>query len=330
MAEARHSTQHALLRYLAPIAGGLKSRLRLPERSYKGTGGTNSARYCYSVWLRHLRLCTPYLSGWPRDILEIGPGDSLGTGLCALLSGSERLVSIDYLHHSDPTKDLAIFDNLCQLFRAREPIPGEDEFPRVHPRVASYSFPADLLPDERLRAALEPARIARLRAALESAYGGRNCTEITYIAPWSSETDLGGYQCDLLLGQGVLQDIQLDDPRMSLRMAARRFRAWTRPGGILSQHVDCSAPGFPEVWNEHWRYPAFLWRQVIGARPYYVNRVPYSGYERLLSEVGFEKLALNAVRERQGLPRTRVAAEFKTLPEEDFRIEAFHAVFRRT
>ncbi|MBM4372890.1 MAG: hypothetical protein FJ098_14650, partial [Deltaproteobacteria bacterium] len=56
----------------------------------RGTGGTGSARYCYSVWLRHLVLAKDrgLLDQVPATVAELGPGDSIGIGLAALLSGA--------------------------------------------------------------------------------------------------------------------------------------------------------------------------------------------------------------------------------------------------
>lgn len=53
---------------------------------HRGTGGTCSARYCYAVWLRHLVLAAEHglLDRPPRRVVEIGPGDSLGTGIAAI------------------------------------------------------------------------------------------------------------------------------------------------------------------------------------------------------------------------------------------------------
>ena len=51
---------------------------------HQNTGGTDSVRYCYSVWLRHLVLA--YENGYkkiPERVAELGPGDSLGIGLSA-------------------------------------------------------------------------------------------------------------------------------------------------------------------------------------------------------------------------------------------------------
>ena len=64
----------------------------LPEMALfkmDGTGGrTNSPRYCYSAWLKHLVMAHQNnLDPYPSTIAELGPGDSLGMGIAALLSG---------------------------------------------------------------------------------------------------------------------------------------------------------------------------------------------------------------------------------------------------
>jgi len=55
------------------------------------TTGTASARYCYSVWLRHLVMAFQNgLRTFPETIVELGPGPSLGTGLASLISGANK------------------------------------------------------------------------------------------------------------------------------------------------------------------------------------------------------------------------------------------------
>src|SRR5689334_3926898 len=64
--------------------------IRSPLRKrHLGTGGSSSARYCYSVWLRHLSMAARLgLNTDPKDVAELGPGHSIGVGLAALLSGA--------------------------------------------------------------------------------------------------------------------------------------------------------------------------------------------------------------------------------------------------
>ena len=83
------------------------------------TGGTNSARYCYSVWMRHLVMAkkSGAFTKIPKIVAELGPGDSLGIGLCALLSGAERYYAFDVVKYANPSKNMAIFEELVILFK---------------------------------------------------------------------------------------------------------------------------------------------------------------------------------------------------------------------
>src|SRR5262245_9785357 len=84
---------------------------------HTSTGGSDSPRYCYSVWLRHL--VTLHLYGFKingAQIGELGPGDSIGTGLAALLSGATRYVALDIVPFSAKADLERILDKLVQLY----------------------------------------------------------------------------------------------------------------------------------------------------------------------------------------------------------------------
>src|SRR5438552_1219333 len=96
------------------------------------TGGTISARYCYSVWMRHLAMAQK--AGMPialDTIAEIGPGDSIGSGIAALISGSSKYYALDIVKSVNIKRNLEVFDELIELFRSRQNIPDEAEFPQV-------------------------------------------------------------------------------------------------------------------------------------------------------------------------------------------------------
>ena len=119
----------------------------------RGGGDTNSARYCYSVWLRHLvSAFANGLQAHPRTVAELGPGDSLGVGLAALVSGADRYHAFDVVRHAQVERNQAVLDELVELFRARAGIPGEAEFPEAQPLLPSYF--THLLGGEELSAAL--------------------------------------------------------------------------------------------------------------------------------------------------------------------------------
>ena len=145
-------------------------KLLLPEKFWhRGTGGTNSARYCYSVWLRHLVIA--HMNGLPTaptNVAELGPGDSLGIGLAALLSGANNYYALDIVKFANIGRNLEVFDELVELFNKRERIPDSTEFPEAYPRLESYEFPAYILTDARLRDTLDQRRVESIRTILTS------------------------------------------------------------------------------------------------------------------------------------------------------------------
>jgi hypothetical protein len=138
-------------------------------RSFTGrkTGGSGSARYCYSVWLRHLSML--HRHGLPTTfeaVVELGPGDSLGVGSAALLSGAGRYVALDAIPYADSARNHQILDELIVLFQNRTRIPDQVEFPLLQPPLNSYAFPAEFLTATRLELALNPVRLGAIRAGL--------------------------------------------------------------------------------------------------------------------------------------------------------------------
>jgi hypothetical protein len=296
------------------LLGGLKSYLPIRTSSYTGTGGTVSGRYCYSVWLRHLTLISRSVPDFhPRAMAELGPGDSIGLGIAALLTGVDGYVGLDVLEHADTETNLRVLDELVVLLRARAPIPGDAEFPRLYPRLASYAFPRALLDEDTLGQRLSPQAVARLRAAVASAANAQG--PVRYRAPWTRSCVEPG-SLDLVLSHGALQDMDHVGARDDLRANLEAMVGWLAPRGIMSHHIELACPG-GEAWNHHWAYGDLSWSIVRGKRPYYKNRVPLSRYVSLIEAMGCDVVGIER-RVREGLTREQVSPRFRELPEEDF------------
>lgn len=53
--------------------------------------GSDSALYCYSIWLRYLKTMYEYgITTHANTILELGPGETLGCGIAALITGANN------------------------------------------------------------------------------------------------------------------------------------------------------------------------------------------------------------------------------------------------
>ena len=239
------------------------------------TGGTNSARYCYSVWLRHLVMAYENgLSTNPRVVAELGPGDSIGTGLAALISGVEQYCALDVVEYANIEKNIEVFDQLVELFCNREDIPAEDEFPEVRPRLASYGFPHQVLKERNLRLSLDAKRLAGIRLAVATAGSKNSC--VRYQAPWYDTSVIEEDSIDLVFSQAVLEHV--DDLPLVYNLMYR----WLKLGGFMSHTIDFDCHHTARDWNGHWTYSDYTWKLIRGRRPYFINRQPYPEHRKLM------------------------------------------------
>ena len=100
-----------------------------------------NAKYCYSVWLRHFSILNEYGLNTNRSkIVELGPGDSIGVGLMALLAGSKEYYALDVEKRTSLEDNVVLLDEIIDLLLKRTDIPNEEELPRVHPLLKPYGF----------------------------------------------------------------------------------------------------------------------------------------------------------------------------------------------
>lgn len=300
------------------ILGGLKSYLPLPESSYKGTGGTTTGAYCYSVWMRHLSVIGRHVPAFrPSVVAELGPGDSIGLGLAALLGGADRYYGLDVVEHASVDTNERVLDELIDLFRARAPIPDEKAFPRLLPRLPSYEYPAPLLDEATLNERLSRAYIDTLRAGIRDMKNP--ASPVHYSSPWSAAS-VPANSADFVMSQGALQDMDHLPSRDDLHSNMETMSGWLKKGGVMSHHIELSCPGGDE-WNHHWAYGPFAWKLIRGNRPYYKNRVPMSEYLRLFDSIGCTVVGV-APTTATGLKREQLAEGFRDLPDDDLNTRA--------
>src|SRR5258706_6418206 len=131
------------------IIKGLASSVPIFDRwrlSRAATGGSDSSRYCYSVWLRHLSILYRHsFRVRAAKVGELGPGDSIGVGLAALLSGASSYVGLDIVPFSAKANLQDMFRDLVEMYAAQESIPDQEEFPGIRPTLNSYVFPHHLV-----------------------------------------------------------------------------------------------------------------------------------------------------------------------------------------
>jgi SAM-dependent methyltransferase len=293
------------------VLNGLATYLPRRNRASTESGkGTMSARYCYSVWLRHLVMAhSSGLPVHPAVVAELGPGDSLGVGLAALLSGADKYFAFDVVRYAHNETNLVVLEELARLFRAREPIPGEEEYPKVEPRLKSYEFPRTILTDERLTA---PLAEDRLRAIHRAVRGERvDEVEIRYFAPWYDLGTVTPASVDMILSQAVLEYVP------DLPQAYGAFHRCLVPGGIASLVIDYKSHGTADAWDGHWTYSDLVWRLMRGNTAYGLNRETHSSHLAQLRVAGLALAGEVRTRRTPETPRERLAARFRQMSEDD-------------
>jgi hypothetical protein len=283
---------------------------RILRRRVTGTGGTDSARYCYSVWLRHLVLAGEGGKNTnPKSVAELGPGDSIGVGLAALLSGAERYFALDLVAHANPERNLAIFDGLVALFRAEGDIPDNAELPEVSPRLNSYRYPRGILTGDRMTQSLASERVANIRASIKNCASNKSL--IQYRAPWYNEQIIERDSIDMIFSQAVLEHVD------QLVETYRTMHLWLAPEGFMSHTIDLKSHGWAEEWNGHWTYSDFMWKLVRGKDAWFINREPASRHIKILLEEGFRVPCQVRTTLPTRVTRRQLAARYRDMPEDD-------------
>jgi hypothetical protein len=295
------------------VMRGLASYLpgRRPFQSVPPSAET-IARYSYAVWLRHLVMAHRNgLLDRPAVVVELGPGNSLGTGIAAMLCGAERYVALDVVRCANAEIDRSVLGAIVALLEARAPIPDPSEFPKLEPFLPSYEFPTAILTGEILGQSLKESRLLAICDALLHAHEGAHNASITYHVGPSLPSLIQPGDADMILSQAVLEYVP-DATATYLTL----FQ-WLKPGGLISHAIDFRCHGTADEWNGHWTYSDFMWRIVAGKSAYNLNRLPHSVHIDLIRKAGFMIMCDQTTTRASMLDRSRLARRFQSLSPED-------------
>lgn len=276
------------------------------------TGGTNSSKYCYTVWLRHLIYANKYSQfKVPNKVAEIGPGDSIGIGLAALISGVNEYYAFDVVEYFNTERNLKIFDELVKLFKERQKLSDEKEFPNVKPYLDSYEFPSDIITEEHLREALNPDRLKHIKDAIINLNDPKGKIKIYYSPKWYDQSIIKEHTMDMIFSQAVMEHV--DD----LESAYKSMYGWLAPMGIMSHEIDFKCHGLAFKWNGQWSYSDNIWKILRGRLPYLINREPHTTHINLIKNNNF-KIVIDLVTiDKKGIKRKSLNSKFGNLSDDD-------------
>jgi SAM-dependent methyltransferase len=308
---------------IVPIVKGMIKHIPgVKSLIHMNTGGTNESRYCYSVWHRHLNNWRAANSQLPQTAAELGPGDSLGIGFSALLSGVDQVHFLDVVKYWDSKRNLTIFEELVELFRSKAAIPNNGEYPLVTPALEDYSFPSNILTDEILKKSLDENRLNSIRKEILNIDNPGN-SFIKYQIPWFSSDIVQPDTLDFIYSQAVLEHVEdLDNTYMAMRR-------WLKPAGLMSHSIDFRSHGITPSWNGHWTFSDFEWQIVKGGKSFLINRQPYSKHLELHSKHGFDLIFDKPEKSANKYKRDQIAKTFRALSENDLTTSTTYILSRK-
>jgi hypothetical protein len=310
---------------LAPMARGLLTfvpalnDLLPPSRS---VGHTASAQYCYGVWLKHLSLLHAHgMTAMPQTLAELGPGESLGVGLCALLSGSDHYVGLDAVPHASSSFNVRLLPELVELFRVRRPNPDKG-WPDFRAWLDARGFPSHILTEPLLERTTSLERIDAIRAAL-TAPSLTNPVSIEYKAPWTDPHVMDESSVDAIVSHSTLEHV------VDLGGTYEALYRWLKPGGWMSHQIDLKSHGLTRSWNGFRASSERMWKIAVGRRPYMINRHPASVHLRLLKAAGFTLVTQQKFLREDGIRRAELAPRWQDISDEDLNCSGLYVIARK-
>jgi hypothetical protein len=305
------------------IVGTVKYSPILTKLLPVSAGGTSSARYCYAVWMRHLIFLSEQSNGIiPARVAELGPGDSIGVGLAALLSGVESYFALDVIKYWNNERNLRILDELTDMFQKREKIPGNDEFPLLQPVPGNFDFPSQIISDTILNRSLNMDRINQIREELRHPENEKNVF-IHYKIPWYDKGIIVPESLDFIFSHTVLQHIE------DVENAYAAMNSWLKPGGFSTHLIDYKSMGFTTRWNGHWTFSDWEWRMMVGGRKFSINRLPHSNHMQLLEDNNFSILFIRIENTKNTIPKNRLAKKYRLLSDDDLNTSGAYLIAQK-
>ena len=295
----------------------------------KRTRAAADARYCYGVWLKHLSIAWKHgLNRIPDTVAELGPGDSLGVGISALLSGANTYDAFDVVALANVKNNLTVLDELIELFRARAPRPTKG-WPDFDDCLDERLFPSSILTEALLRETLTESRLHKIREALENVGQSTNGICVRYFTQWEATRDIGAQSVDLILSHSVLQHAA------DLRSTYAALYAWLRGGGFMSHQIDLRSMGLSRIWNGHRMYPKWMWNILLGApatrsqRHWLINGEPRSMHLASIRDCGLNIVCTLENHREDGIHRSQLSQAWRHLSDEDLTCSGLFVLAKR-
>ena len=296
----------ALAKGAATYVPGLYAMLRQRRMLLEGV----TAEYSYGLWFKHFSRYHKLTGrGTPEVVAELGPGDTLGTGIAALLSGASRYVGADTLPFANVEETATVGSRLPSLFHARH-APEVRGFPDYRDALDERGFLSAVLSDEILKETLEQSRVDAILSDACKAINKEKTKHFSYFAPYDASS-IEPASIDFLFSHSVLEHIT------DLPTAMRAVHGWLKPGAVMSHQFDQRSHGLTQAWDGHRHFEDMAWKVVVGKRPFLINRLTFSDVIRIIEEAGFRILTAERDNVPPTMDRDELCAKWRSQSDEE-------------
>jgi hypothetical protein len=305
---------------IVAVAKGLATYVPFAYRTFgqRQMSESVTADYCYHVWLKHLVLANSVTAmGVPGSVLEIGPGDCLGAGIAALLSGADSYTGVDARPFARTSAavaahNLAVAKSLTEKLRKRSDARAMG-WPDFRSQLDETGFPSRLLDDAQLARSLDGSRLAEIMKSIRSFAAGGGDRRISYHAPLQNSSDVAPASVDFIFSHAVLPHIA------DLKSVMARAYEWLRQNGVMSHQFGQDSCGITATWDGHRAFSERTWRVIVGARPFLLNRFPVSSILQIIDGAGFRVLKVERNYREPTLSRRDLSPAWRDQPDEELR-----------
>jgi hypothetical protein len=257
-----------LLTYIPGVAYILDKKKRTSKHS-----GVH-AEFCYNLWLSILVLLKengihPNL----RNIGEIGSGGSVGVGICALLTGSEKYYALEIDDLLNIDQNLKIFDDLILLFKNSTRI--SDKYKQINIRINNLEYPEDIIDP----LFLQDKNITEIRNDILN--GFKNSGRIRIIRNWETHPALN---LNFIFSRAVMEHVAAP------ASVYKGIRNHLNPGSLMFHDIEYHSHGLTNKIDGHFFVPEYLWKIIYGKRKYFLNRWSNENHCNCIIDNGFQIL----------------------------------------
>jgi SAM-dependent methyltransferase len=285
-------------------------------RTHNRAGG--SSLYCYGIWMQNLKHWAKLHDRVPMVVVEIGPGDSLGVGLAALISGSQTCFALEKTQFWNLETNIRVFDELVTFFKDRKKTQTIDPKETADSVEEKLDFPSNILTEQHLTECLSDERLKAIRLELLDPENLDN-VYIHSIIPWNSADVIENNTVDYIFSHTVLQ--HLDD----LSYGYNTMNKWLKNGGCLAHTIDLRSLNRTKLWNGHWTLSKLEWKLITGGVSL-INREPLSTHLKLLKANDFEIKYEKSVLSDNTLSVEDLSKDFKHLDERDLTTSGYYYI----